>query len=90
MMENCESKIHQNAMAESAVGTMYGSKEEFTLKTYAELFRAQNLDIILRTANGTSYNRTKYIAQRFQMIQQWADYLDRLAAGGDVIQFKAA
>jgi putative spermidine/putrescine transport system permease protein len=24
-------------------------KEEFTLKTYAELFRAQNLDIILRT-----------------------------------------
>ena len=25
-------------------------KEEFTLKTYAELFRAQNLDILLRTA----------------------------------------
>jgi putative spermidine/putrescine transport system permease protein len=24
-------------------------KQEFTLKTYAELFRAQNLDIILRT-----------------------------------------
>ena len=25
------------------------AKQEFTLKTYAELFRAQNLDIILRT-----------------------------------------
>ena len=49
-----------------------------------------NLAHAVKDANGTSYNRTKYIAQRFQMIQQWADYLDRLAAGGDVIQFKAA
>jgi len=24
------------------------------------------------------------------MIQQWADYLDKLATGADVIQFKAA
>jgi len=27
---------------------------------------------------------------RASMMQQWADYLDKLAAGGDVIQFKAA
>lgn len=28
---------------------------------------------------GRSYNRTQYLAQRFEMIQQWADYLDHLA-----------
>jgi integrase len=49
-----------------------------------------NLAHAKKDANGTSYNRTKYIKQRFVMIQQWADYLDKLAAGGDVIQFKAA
>ena len=49
-----------------------------------------NLAHAKKDANGTSYNRTKYIKQRFVMIQQWADYLDKLATGGDVIQFKAA
>ncbi len=44
----------------------------------------------VRDANGTSYNRTQYIKQRAAMMQQWADYLDKLAAGADVIQFKAA
>ena len=45
-----------------------------------------NLAHAVRDANGTSYNRTKYLTQRFQMIQTWADYLDKLAAGADVIQ----
>lgn len=27
---------------------------------------------------GAAYNRTKFIAQRKQMMQQWADYLDRI------------
>jgi integrase len=37
---------------------------------------------------GRSYNRTQYRKQRFEMVQQWADYLDKLAAGAEVIQFK--
>ncbi|MBC7621619.1 MAG: integrase arm-type DNA-binding domain-containing protein [Candidatus Saccharibacteria bacterium] len=49
-----------------------------------------NLAHAVKDANGTSYNRTKYMNQRFEMIQQWADYLDKLATGADVIQFKAA
>ena len=49
-----------------------------------------NLAHAVKDANGTSYNRTKYMTQRFEMIQQWADYLDKLATGGDVIQLKAA
>jgi integrase len=39
---------------------------------------------------GRSYNRTQYRKQRFEMVQQWADYLDRLAASGDVVEFKRA
>ena len=49
-----------------------------------------NLAHTVKDANGTSYNRTKYITQRFEMTQKWADYLDRLSAGADVIQFKSA
>jgi integrase len=39
---------------------------------------------------GRSYNRTQYLKQRFEMVQQWADYLDKLAAGAEVIPFKVA
>lgn len=45
-----------------------------------------NLAHGVKDANGTSYNRTKYLKQRFEQIQQWADYLDKLAAGADIIQ----
>lgn len=41
-----------------------------------------NLAHAVKDANGRSYNRTKYLAKRFDQIQQWADYLDRLRGGG--------
>lgn len=44
----------------------------------------------VKDANGTSYNRTQYLKQRTTMMQQWADYLDKLARGADVIPIKAA
>jgi integrase len=34
---------------------------------------------------GTAYNRTKFIKERRLMMQQWADYLDKLKAGAEVI-----
>lgn len=37
-----------------------------------------NLAHSVKDANGRSYNRTKYLAQRFEQIQKWADYLDNL------------
>ena len=49
-----------------------------------------NLAHAVKDANGRSYNRTQYLKQRFEQIQQWADYLDKLTIGADVIQFKAA
>ncbi len=39
---------------------------------------------------GKSYNRTQYLKQRFEMVQQWADYLDKLAADAEVLDFKMA
>jgi integrase len=41
-------------------------------------------------ANGTSYNRTQFIKQRMQIMQDWADYLDSIKAGAVVINLKSA
>ena len=49
-----------------------------------------NLAHAVKDANGRSYNRTQYLKHRATMMQQWADYLDKLTAGADVIQLKTA
>ena len=49
-----------------------------------------NLAHAVKDSNGRSYNRTQYLKQRFDMVQQWADFLDKLARGADVIPIKAA
>lgn len=40
-------------------------------------------------ALGAAYNRTKFIEQRKAMMQLWADYLDKLKAGAEVILIRA-
>jgi integrase len=51
-----------------------------------------NLAHAVKDSNGRSYNRTQYLKQRFEMVQQWADYIDTLAAGNvvDMAARKAA
>lgn len=44
-----------------------------------------NLAHAVKDTNGRSYNRTQYLKQRFDQIQQWADYLDKLRKGADVL-----
>jgi integrase len=39
-------------------------------------------------ALGTAYNRTKFLKERRGMMQKWADYLDRLKAGAEVIPLR--
>ena len=39
---------------------------------------------------GMAYDRAEYMEQRRQMMQAWADYLDRLREGAQVLPFKAA
>jgi integrase len=44
----------------------------------------------VRDANGRAYNRTTYMKQRGELMQRWADYLDKLAAGADVVSLRKA
>lgn len=41
----------------------------------------------VKDANGRAYNRTTYLKQRTDMMQRWADYLDKLRASTEVIPF---
>lgn len=39
---------------------------------------------------GSAYDRAEYLEQRRNMMQRWADYLDKLRAGADVITLRSA
>ena len=39
----------------------------------------------VRDPNGRAYNRTAHLPERRKMMQDWADYLDKLKAGAEVI-----
>lgn len=39
----------------------------------------------VRDPNGRAYNRTAHMPERRKMMQSWADYLDKLKAGAEVI-----
>jgi integrase len=42
----------------------------------------------VRDPNGRAYNRTAHLPERRKMMQQWADYLDQLKAGAEVISLQ--
>ena len=39
----------------------------------------------MRDPNGRAYNRTAHLVERRKMMQAWANYLDKLKNGADVI-----
>lgn len=43
----------------------------------------------VRDPNGRAYNRTAHLDERRKMMQLWADYLDKLKAGAEVVTLKA-
>lgn len=45
---------------------------------------------VVRDPNGRAYNRTKHLRQRADMMQAWADYLDKLRMGANVVDIAAA
>lgn len=55
----------------------------------AEVIEAQ-LAHAVPDALGRAYNRTQYLDQRRDMMNLWADYLDRLRGGAQVLPFKPA
>lgn len=44
----------------------------------------------VRDTNGRAYNRTAHLSERRRMMQRWADYLDSLRNGAEIIPFRAA
>jgi len=57
---------------------------------YRPDFIEHQLAHAVKDPNGTSYNRTKHLEERRTMMQAWADYLDSLKNGADIITFKKA
>lgn len=44
----------------------------------------------VKDPNGRAYNRTAHLAERRKMMQAWADYLDALRTGANVVPLRAA
>ncbi len=44
----------------------------------------------VRDPNGRAYNRTAHLSERKKMMQLWADYLDELKKGAEIIQLNTA
>lgn len=68
-----------------------------TARTIMDEVLGERVDLIehqlahaVKDPNGRAYNRTAHLPARKVMMQAWADYLDKLRVGADVIQFKAA
>lgn len=43
----------------------------------------------VKDPNGRAYNRTAHLPARREMMQRWADYLDRLRSGADVLPIRS-
>jgi integrase len=54
----------------------------------AEVIEAQ-LAHAVGDALGRAYNRTQFLQQRRALMQAWADYLDRLRQGAEVLPLRA-
>lgn len=42
----------------------------------------------VRDPNGRAYNRTAHLSERRKMMQEWADYLDKIKEGAEVIRLR--
>ena len=68
-----------------------------TARTIMDEVLGERVDLIehqlahaVKDVNGRAYNRTAHLPARREMMQRWADYLDKLRLGADVIQFRQA
>ena len=68
-----------------------------TARTIMDEVMGERVDLIehqlshaVKDPNGRAYNRTAHLPARKAMMQRWADYLDKLRVGADVIPFKVA
>ncbi|WP_296444206.1 tyrosine-type recombinase/integrase [Rhodoferax sp. UBA5149] len=69
------------AMARTILDEVLGERVDFIEHQLAHT---------VKDPNGRAYNRTAHLPARREMMQRWADYMDKLRAGADVLQFKKA
>lgn len=55
---------------------------------YPAVIVEMGLGHITKDQNGTAYGRFEFLEDRAEMMQTWADYLDALKNGKDIIKFK--
>ena len=68
-----------------------------TARTIMDEVLGERVDLIehqlahaVKDANRRAYNRTAHLPARREMMQRWADYLDKLRIGADVIPLRTA
>ncbi len=97
--ERCMSENTINA----ALRGMGYSKEVMTAHGFRAMARTimdevlnERVDLIehqlahaVKDPNGRAYNRTAHLPARVAMMQRWADYLDKLRNGADVVPIRA-
>jgi integrase len=97
--ERCMSENTINA----ALRSLGFSKEVMTAHGFRAMARTildevleERVDLIehqlahtVNDANGRAYNRTAHLPARRLMMQRWADYLDKLRIGAEIVQLKA-
>lgn len=95
MSENTVNAALRGMGYSNEVQTAHGFRA--TARTILDEVLGERVDLIehqlahaVKDANGRAYNRTAHLPARREMMQHWADYLDKLRQGADVIQFKAA
>lgn len=66
-------------------------------RTIMDEVQGERVDLIehqlahqVKDANGRAYNRTAHLPARREMMQRWADYLDKLRTGAEVIPLHRA
>jgi integrase len=78
--DKTEMTIHGfRAMARTILDEVLGFRVDFIEHQLAHA---------VKDPNGRAYNRTAHLPERHKMMQLWADYLDGLKSGAQVIAFK--
>ncbi|RUR70996.1 DUF4102 domain-containing protein [Variovorax guangxiensis] len=69
------------AMARTIMDEVLGERVDFIEHQLAHM---------VKDPNGRAYNRTAHLPARKEMMQRWADYLDKLRIGAEVIPLRPA
>ena len=95
MSENTVNAALRNMGYAKDVMTAHGFRA--TARTIMDEVLGEKVDLIehqlahmVKDPNGRAYNRTAHLPARRAMMQRWADYLDQLRIGADVIPLRPA